>query len=81
VPGPAERVVPVPKFVPVPPVPVHQVTTAPVPATPLAVSVVETFTQMGFAAAVTEVMVGSVLTVIVPVAVTAVQELPVEVTV
>ena len=49
-------VVPVPKFVPVPPVPVHQVTTAFVPTTPFAVKVEVADEHIGLAAAVAEVM-------------------------
>ena len=50
------NVVPVPKFVPVPPVAVHQVTTAFVPTTPFAVKVVVADEHIGLAAAVAEVM-------------------------
>ena len=57
-PGPAVNVVPVPKFDPVPPAPVHHVTVAPAPATPLAVNVVVALAQIGLAAAVAEVMAG-----------------------
>ena len=43
-----------PRFVPVPPEAVHQVTTAFVPVTPLAVRVVVAFEQIGLVAAVAE---------------------------
>ena len=46
-----------PRLVPVPPVPFHQVTKAFVPATPFAVRVVVAFEQIGLAAAVAEVIV------------------------
>ena len=49
------KVRPVPRLVPVPPVAVHQVTMAFVPATPLAVRVVVAFEQIGLTAAVAEV--------------------------
>ena len=47
---------PVPRFVPVPPVAVHQVTRALVPVTPCAVRVVVLPVQTELAAAVTEVI-------------------------
>ena len=50
------NVVPVPKFVPVPPAPVHHVTTGFIPVTPLAVNVVVAVEQIGLDAAVAEVM-------------------------
>ena len=56
VPGLREIVVPVPKFVPVPPVPVHHVTTAFVPTTPFAVNVVVADEHIELDAAVAEVM-------------------------
>ena len=62
-PGPAVNVVPVPKFDPEPPEPVHHVTVAPAPATPLAVNVVVKLAQIGLAAAVAEVMAGMAFTV------------------
>ncbi len=67
-PGPAfAKVDPVPKFVPVPPVPVHQVTVAPAPKVPLAVKVCVALEQIDAAGAVTLVMAGAAvaLTVIV----------------
>jgi len=56
VPGPRVIVAPVPKFDPVPPVPVHHVTTAFVPVTPFAVNVVVADEQIGLTAAVADVM-------------------------
>jgi hypothetical protein len=63
VPGPAVNVVPVPKFDPEPPEPVHHVTVAPAPATPLAVNVVVALAHTGSASAVTELMAGMAFTV------------------
>ena len=57
------RLTPVPKFVPVPPVAVHQFTIAFVPVTLLAVSVVVAVEQMGFAAAVADTMPAALPTV------------------
>ena len=58
-PGPLPaKVVPVPKLLPVPPVPVHQFTVAPAPATPFAVNVCVAFAHIGDAGAVTDVIAG-----------------------
>ena len=54
---------PVPALVPVPPVPVHQLTTAFVPDTPLAVSVVAALLHIGLLAAVAVPMATSVFVV------------------
>ena len=60
------NVVPVPKFVPVPPAPVYQVTTAFVPVTPFAVKVVVADEHIELDAAVAEVMPTLEFTVKVP---------------
>ena len=62
-------VVPVPKFVPVPPAPVHQVTTAFVPTTPFAVNVVVADEHIELDAAVAEVMPTLVFTLTIAVSV------------
>ena len=59
------REMPVPAFVPVPPVPVHQFTMAFVPDTPLAVSVVAALLHIGLLAAVAVPIATSVFVVIV----------------
>ena len=68
---------PVPRFVPVPPEPVHQVTTAFAPVTPLAVRIVVAFKQMGLAAAVAEVIAKTSLEVTVTLASAADPQSPV----
>ena len=70
-------VVPVPKFVPVPPVPVHQFTTAFVPNTPFAVKVVVVDEQIELVVAVTEVMPTFIFDDTVTLASTAVPQSPV----
>ena len=60
-PGPTVNGFVEPKFVPVPPVPVYQVNTALVPATPLAVIVVVALAHIGLAVAVALVMLTFVL--------------------
>ena len=70
-------VVPVPKFVPVPPVPVHQVITAFVPTTPFAVKVVVADEQIELVVAVAEVMLTFIFDVTVTLASTAVPQSPV----
>ena len=76
-PGPTVLVVPVPKFVPVPPVADHQVTTAFVPVTPFAVTVVVEVAQIGLAAAVAEVIPTFIFDATVTDASTAVPQSPV----
>src|SRR5665648_217644 len=68
---------PVPRFVPVPPGAVHQVTMAPVPVTPLAVRVVVPPGQTELTAAVAEVIATSTLEVTVTLASTADPQSPV----
>ena len=68
-PGPRVIVVPVPKFVPVPPVPDHHVTTAFVPVTPFAVKVVVSDAHIGLAAAVADVIAEPCLTLTIAVSV------------
>ncbi len=70
-------VVPVPKFVPVPPAPVHQVTTAFVPNTPFAVKVVVDDEHIELDAAVAEVIATFTFVVTVTLASTAVPQSPV----
>ena len=76
-PGPAVNVVPVPKFDPEPPEPVHHVTVAPAPATPLAVNVVVALAHTGLASAVTELMAGMAVEPTVTLASTAGVQVPV----
>ena len=68
---------PVPRFVPVPPEAVRHVTTAFVPATPLAVRVVVSFEQIRLAAAVTEVIAALTIEVTVTLASTVDPQSPV----
>ena len=68
------NVVPVPKFVPVAPAPVYQVTTAFVPTTPFAVNVVVADEQIELDAAVAEVMPTFTFVPIVTLASTAVPQ-------
>ena len=70
-------VVPVPRLVPVPPVPVHQVTVLLVPATPFAVKVVVDELQIGLVPAVAEVIATSVFAPTVTVISTALPQSPV----
>ena len=63
-------VVPVPKFVPVPPAPVYQVTTAFAPVTPFAVKVVVAEAHIELDAAVADVIPGFVFTLTIAVSVT-----------
>ena len=66
-----------PRFVPVPPVPVHQVTTVFVPAMSLAVRIIVAFEQIGLAAAIAEVIAASIFEVTVTLASAAVPQSPV----
>ena len=62
-PGPTVSGFAEPKLLPVPPVPVHHVKTAPAPDTPLAVMVVVALEQIGLVVAVAEVIEGKAFTV------------------
>ena len=66
-----------PRFIPVPPDAVHQVTMAFVPVTPLAVRVVVAVEQIGSAAAVADVIATSIFVVTVTLASTADPQSPV----
>ena len=66
-----------PRYVPPPPEAVRHVTTAFVPATPIAVRVVVAFEQIGLTAAVAEVIAASTFEVAVTLASTAVPQSPV----
>ena len=66
-----------PRFVPVPPGAVHQVTMVFGPVSPLAVRVVVAFEQIGLTAAVTEVIATSTFEVTVKLASTADPQSPV----
>ena len=68
-PGPRVIVVPIPKFVPVPPAPVYHVTTAFVPNTPFAVNVVVAVAHIELDAAVAEVIAEPCLTLTIAVSV------------
>ena len=76
-PGPTVSGLDEPKLLPVPPVPIHHVKIAPAPDTPLAVIVVVALEQIGFAAAVAEVITGMAVEPTVTLASTAGEQVPV----